>query len=124
MDVSGGHQCASCGKANSPGAAYCLACGAPLAGPSPYAAPYAGQPAYQYYQQPQAYPYGQYQPPAPAYVAGSVLTCPRCGQLAKKGGYQAWQIIIAICFFPIGLLALLADKEPSMCPACGFTWQA
>lgn len=120
MDVSGSNACASCGTVNSPGAAFCLSCGAALTGP----APYAPQPANQYYPQPQPqyYPYGQPQPPM--VVQGGVLTCPRCGQLAKKGGYQAWQIIVAICFFPIGLLALLADKEPCVCPGCGFVWQA
>jgi len=52
------------------------------------------------------------------------LSCPKCGELTKKGGYKAWQIIVAICFFPIGLLALLADKEPTVCQKCSHTWQA
>lgn len=44
--------------------------------------------------------------------------------LCRRGGFKAWQIIIAVIFFPIGLLALLADKEPTRYPSCGFTWMA
>lgn len=126
MDVTGGSRCASCGTMNSPGASFCLSCGAPLAGPAPCSPQQAGccYPQAQYFPQAQYYPYGQFQP-QPAMVAqGGLVICPRCGQPAKKGGYQAWQIIVAIIFFPIGLLALLADKEPSTCPSCGFVWRA
>lgn len=52
------------------------------------------------------------------------VSCPKCNTLTRKGGYKAWQIIVAICFFPLGLLALLADKNPTRCYKCGFTWQA
>ena len=51
------------------------------------------------------------------------LSCPKCGTLATRGGFKAWQIIVSICFFPIGLLALLADRQPTKCPKCGNTWQ-
>jgi predicted nucleic-acid-binding Zn-ribbon protein len=54
----------------------------------------------------------------------SQLSCPKCGEMAKRGGFKAWQIIVAICFFPIGLLALLADRNPTQCPKCHHTWQA
>ena len=50
------------------------------------------------------------------------ITCPKCGGNAHSGSYKAWQIIVAICFFPIGLLALLAEKEPNKCNDCGNAW--
>ena len=52
------------------------------------------------------------------------VSCPKCGELTKQGGFKTWQIIVAICFFPIGLLALLADKEVTSCQKCGHTWQS
>ncbi|WP_081483219.1 DUF2367 domain-containing protein [Aquimarina agarilytica] len=52
------------------------------------------------------------------------LSCPKCENLTKRGGFRAWQIIVAICFFPVGLLALLADRSPTQCNKCGHTWQA
>lgn len=54
----------------------------------------------------------------------SVISCPECKKLTKKGGYQTWQIAVAICFFPIGLVALMAPKNPTKCDSCGFTWQS
>ena len=53
----------------------------------------------------------------------AAITCPKCGQLANQGGFPAWAIIVAICFFPVGLLALLAGRKPTQCGACGNTWQ-
>lgn len=50
--------------------------------------------------------------------------CPRCKTLTKKAGYHAWQIIVAICFFPLGLIALDADGKLTTCRKCGYTWQA
>lgn len=52
------------------------------------------------------------------------LSCIECKKLTKKGGYHTWQILVAICFFPIGLFALLAEKKPTTCSHCGHTWQA
>jgi len=54
----------------------------------------------------------------------ATIYCPKCKSLTKKGGYKTWQIIVAICFFPIGLIALDADGEPTTCHKCGYTWQA
>jgi len=51
------------------------------------------------------------------------LTCPKCDQLATRGGFKTWQIVVAICFFPIGLLALLADRNPTVCGSCDHRWQ-
>lgn len=54
----------------------------------------------------------------------SQLSCPKCSESATKGSFKTWQIIVAICFFPLGLLALLADREPTKCPKCDHVWQA
>lgn len=52
------------------------------------------------------------------------LSCPKCDGFGIRGGFYAWQIIVAICFFPIGLLALLGARKPTTCSKCGHTWQA
>lgn len=54
----------------------------------------------------------------------AVVSCPQCNSTTERGGYQTWQIIVAICFFPIGLLALLAGRKPSKCNSCNHTWVA
>ena len=54
----------------------------------------------------------------------SKLSCPKCSELAAKGKFNTWQIIVSICFFPIGLLSLLAGRKPTSCKKCGHTWQA
>lgn len=53
-----------------------------------------------------------------------IVSCPKCSQPASAAGYPAWVIIVAICFFPVGLLALLAGRKPTTCMHCGFTWKA
>jgi hypothetical protein len=125
MEPTYGITCPACGALNNQGSRFCLSCGAALEAPTdPYAQPqYQQQYQPQYQQQYQQQYYPQYQQPQMVIPAGA-LTCPRCGGMAKRGGYQAWQIIIAICFFPIGMLALLADKSPTVCPNCGYSWQA
>jgi hypothetical protein len=52
------------------------------------------------------------------------VTCPKCNSLAKRGGFPVWVILVAIFFFPIGLLALLVGRKPTSCPGCGFAWQS
>lgn len=54
----------------------------------------------------------------------ALISCPKCSTPTPRNGYPAWVIIVAICFFPVGLLALLAGRSPSRCPNCGFMWQA
>jgi hypothetical protein len=54
----------------------------------------------------------------------TLLSCPKCGGKALRGGIPAWQIIVAIIFFPIGLLALLGGRNPTVCPVCDYKWQA
>jgi len=58
------------------------------------------------------------------WIQMAVVSCPKCSQMTAQGGIPAWQIIVAICFFPIGLLALLAGREPTRCSSCGHTWQS
>ena len=54
----------------------------------------------------------------------ALVSCPKCSSPAEKGGYQTWQIVVAVCFFPLGLLALLAEKKPSVCHKCNYIWQS
>lgn len=54
----------------------------------------------------------------------AVVSCPKCNNLTQRAGFPAWAIIVSICFFPIGLLALLAGRGPTRCGHCGFTWTA
>ena len=53
----------------------------------------------------------------------AMVNCPKCGKPTKQGGYPMWVIAEAICFFPVGLLALLCDKEPTVCSHCNHTFQ-
>lgn len=52
------------------------------------------------------------------------VTCSKCNTLAQQGGFPTWAIVVSICFFPVGLLALLAGRNPTVCPNCGNTWQS
>ncbi len=52
------------------------------------------------------------------------VNCPKCGSAQVRGSYPLWVILVAILFFPIGLLALLAGRKPTRCLQCGFTWVA
>ncbi len=51
------------------------------------------------------------------------VSCPKCGTIVERAGYPVWVIIVAICFFPIGLLALLAGRKPTQCGKCGTAFQ-
>jgi hypothetical protein len=50
------------------------------------------------------------------------VSCPKCNKLTGQGGFAAWQIAVSICFFPLGLLALLAGRKPAVCASCGHTF--
>ena len=52
------------------------------------------------------------------------VPCPNCKKLTKKGGYKGWQLLAAICFFPVGMSELIASREPTICKKCGHTWKA
>ena len=52
----------------------------------------------------------------------SMISCPKCSKPAQQGSFHTWQIIVAICFFPVGLIALLLEKQPSKRMDCGYMW--
>jgi hypothetical protein len=54
----------------------------------------------------------------------AVVSCPKCNAITSQAGFPVWAIIVSICLFPFGLLALLAGRKPTRCPSCGFTWQS
>lgn len=53
-----------------------------------------------------------------------VLTCPKCEMTVFRGGYAVWQWIVAVLFFPFGLLAMAVGRKPTHCPYCHYMWQA
>jgi len=55
---------------------------------------------------------------------GVELSCPKCDALTRRGGRPAWQILVSIFLFPIGLLALLGARNPTVCEKCGYRWLA
>ena len=56
-------------------------------------------------------------------IKPATTTCPKCGEPARRGQFAVWQFILVVCFFPIGLLGLLAGRQPSECPHCGHSWE-
>ena len=54
----------------------------------------------------------------------AMISCPKCGSQTSQAGFPAWVIVVCICFFPVGLLALLAGRKPTICGGCGNMWQA
>lgn len=114
--------CVTCGAQVSPNAKFCKSCGSPSglgAQSSPGQA--AGSQTYQagYQQQPVAR-----QGPKPVVAMPMGIICPNCQSRAIGGGERpSWTIVVAVCLFPIGLLALLY-KEPYYCTNCGYTWKA
>jgi hypothetical protein len=55
-------------------------------------------------------------------IKPSTTPCPKCGEPTRRGQFAVWQFILVICFFPLGLLALLAGRQSSVCPRCGRSW--
>jgi hypothetical protein len=53
-----------------------------------------------------------------------LVKCPKCEKIIEEAGFRGWQIICAILVFPFGLLALLADKKPTICFQCQTIFQA
>jgi len=53
----------------------------------------------------------------------AIVTCPKCGKATQQAGFETWQIIVSICFFPLGLLSLLAGRKPTTCGHCSNTFQ-
>lgn len=52
----------------------------------------------------------------------SQVTCPKCEKITQRAGYKTWQIWVSICFFPLGLLSLLAGRKPTICSNCNNTF--
>ena len=48
------------------------------------------------------------------------IACPKCSRNLEKS-FAGWQIGVSVCFFPLGLLSLLAGKKPVTCGNCGTT---
>ncbi len=57
-------------------------------------------------------------------VPQRLLACPKCNTSQKRPGYPAWAIVVSVCLFPFGLVALLVGRKPTKCAQCGFTWKA
>jgi hypothetical protein len=54
----------------------------------------------------------------------AMVSCPKCSKQTAQSFFPVWVIVVAICLFPFGLLALLAGRKPTTCEECGNTWQA
>lgn len=54
----------------------------------------------------------------------AIVSCPKCNNTTPQAGFPTWVIIVAICFFPMGLLALLAGRKPTVCGTCNHTFQS
>ena len=52
------------------------------------------------------------------------ISCPKCNALSELGRRPTNQIVCSIMLFPIGLLALIAGRNPTECRACGYRWMA
>lgn len=48
----------------------------------------------------------------------ALVTCPRCGANNPRGGFHGCVWVSAIIFFPIGLLAFLVGRRPTVCANC------
>ncbi|MSS70955.1 MAG: DUF2367 domain-containing protein [Candidatus Latescibacteria bacterium] len=52
----------------------------------------------------------------------ALISCPKCRSMVRRGGFPVWVILMSIGLFPIGLLALLVGRKPTVCPSCRYTW--
>jgi len=121
--------CTQCGAPLEEKASTCKFCGAEImttqSQKQEVSQPQFQQPVQPQYQQPIQPQYQQpvtiqYQTQAPVrFPQGS---CTNCGGYPKKIGIKAWQILVSIFFFPIGLLALLVNNGYK-CSKCGFEWK-
>lgn len=51
-----------------------------------------------------------------------MVSCVKCSKLTGRGGFSVGQKLCCVLFFPIGLLALLGGRRPTVCANCGYTW--
>jgi hypothetical protein len=68
---------------------------------------------------------------APAAVTSSradafvgLTRCPRCREWVDEANPPTWTIVVAVCFFPLGLIAPFAIKQPTVCSRCGYRFEA
>lgn len=54
----------------------------------------------------------------------ALITCPKCSKMTPQAGFATWQIVVSICFFPLGLLSLLAGRQVTKCNECGHIFQS
>ncbi len=54
----------------------------------------------------------------------TMVSCPNCSKQTPRGRLPEGRIMVAICFFPWGLLALRAGRKPTTCQHCGTMWKA
>ncbi len=60
-----------------------------------------------------------HKPPAKLVRAGpGEISCPKCSLPTKQAGFSAWIWLVAVCFFPMGLLAFAAGRDPTECRHC------
>ena len=52
----------------------------------------------------------------------SRVSCHKCSNLAYRGKFATWQIVLSVVLFPLGLLSLLAGRGTNECPHCGYIW--
>ena len=52
------------------------------------------------------------------------ISCHKCSNLAYRGKYATWQIVLSVVLFPIGLLSLLAGRGTNECRECGYIWNS
>lgn len=41
----------------------------------------------------------------------AAISCSKCNTMTERAGYPTWAIVVSICFFPVGLLSLLAASR-------------
>ena len=51
------------------------------------------------------------------------VTCVQGGASTPRGRLAAWQVLVSICFFPLGLLSLFLGRKATTCRNCGYCWQ-
>lgn len=66
-----------------------------------------------------------HQPPAKLVRAGpGEISCPKCHLPTKQAGFSPWIWLVAVCFFPMGLLAFVAGRDPTECRHCHNVFKA
>lgn len=51
-----------------------------------------------------------------------MVSCVKCSTLTERVGFSLGQMLCCFFFFPIGLLALLGGRDPTVCGKCGHIW--